>query len=95
MAEAWKEGYRKCSLATLRPRCRRPPLNDWPLALMHGPRKPRPASGTTAWEGGMEEPTIRTPDQRLRLFVSSTLAELAEERARHARHTPLRSPTSR
>jgi hypothetical protein len=25
---------------------------------------------------------IRTPDQRLRVFVSSTLAELAEERAR-------------
>jgi len=24
---------------------------------------------------------IRTPDQRLRVFVSSTLAELAEERA--------------
>jgi hypothetical protein len=29
----------------------------------------------------MEEPSIRTPDQRLRVFVSSTLAELAEERA--------------
>jgi hypothetical protein len=28
MAEAWKERYRKCSLATLRPRCRRPPSND-------------------------------------------------------------------
>jgi Domain of unknown function (DUF4062) len=28
----------------------------------------------------MEEPSIRTPDARLRLFVSSTLAELAEER---------------
>ncbi len=26
-------------------------------------------------------PVIRTPDQRLRVFVSSTLAELAEERA--------------
>ena len=25
----------------------------------------------------MEEPSIRTPDQRLRVFVSSTLAELA------------------
>jgi len=34
-----------------------------------------------AWEGGMEELSIRTPDQRLRVFVSSTLAELAEERA--------------
>ena len=28
----------------------------------------------------MQEPSIRTPDQRLRVFVSSTLAELAEER---------------
>ena len=28
----------------------------------------------------MEEPSIRTPDQRLRVFVSSTLAELADER---------------
>ena len=28
----------------------------------------------------MEELSIRTPDQRLRVFVSSTLAELAEER---------------
>src|ERR1041385_4850132 len=30
-------------------------------------------------------PTIRTPDQRLRVFVSSTLAEPAEERAPVAR----------
>jgi class 3 adenylate cyclase len=29
----------------------------------------------------MQEASIRTPDQRLRVFVSSTLAELAEERA--------------
>jgi len=29
----------------------------------------------------MGEATIRTPDQRLRVFVSSTLGELAEERA--------------
>ena len=28
-----------------------------------------------------QRPTIRTPDQRLRIFVSSTLAELADERA--------------
>src|SRR5688500_6605318 len=28
-----------------------------------------------------ERPAIRTPDQRLRVFVSSTLDELAEERA--------------
>jgi hypothetical protein len=27
------------------------------------------------------EPDIRTPDQRLRVFISSTLAELADERA--------------
>ncbi|MGY1616568.1 DUF4062 domain-containing protein [Geodermatophilus sp. SYSU D00691] len=32
-----------------------------------------------------EAPPIRTPDQRLRVFVSSTLAELAEERAAVAR----------
>jgi hypothetical protein len=31
------------------------------------------------------EVAIRTPDQRLRVFVSSTLAELAEERAAVAR----------
>jgi predicted ATPase len=30
---------------------------------------------------GEGEPVIRTPDQRLRVFVSSTLSELAEERA--------------
>src|SRR5215510_13306530 len=30
-------------------------------------------------------PAIRTPDQRLRVFVSSTLAELADERAAVAR----------
>src|SRR5688572_20246847 len=29
---------------------------------------------------GAREPVIRTPDQRLRVFVSSTLHELAEER---------------
>ncbi len=34
---------------------------------------------------GPTESTIRTPDQRLRVFVSSTLAELAEERAAVAR----------
>ena len=31
--------------------------------------------------GAEEEPLIRTPDQRLRVFVSSTLQELAAERA--------------
>src|SRR5262249_37942590 len=40
-------------------------------------------------------PVIRTPDQRLRVFVSSTLGELADERAaandaiRHLRLTPV------
>ena len=29
---------------------------------------------------GAPEPVIRTPDQRIRVFVSSTLRELAEER---------------
>ena len=28
----------------------------------------------------MEEPSIRTPDQRLRVVVGSTLGELADER---------------
>jgi hypothetical protein len=37
----------------------------------------------TADEEGRAE--IRTPDQRLRVFVSSTLAELADERAAVAR----------
>ena len=37
---------------------------------------------TTKQEGGA---TIRTPDQRLRVFVSSTLVELADERAAVAR----------
>src|SRR4051794_37338661 len=32
-------------------------------------------------EYDMAPPAIRTPDQRLRVFVSSTLEELAEERA--------------
>ncbi len=32
-----------------------------------------------------ESAVIRTPDQRLRVFVSSTLAELAEERGAVAR----------
>ena len=29
---------------------------------------------------GARRPVIRTPDQRVRVFVSSTLRELAEER---------------
>src|SRR5262249_32879206 len=43
------------------------------------------------WAGGsvdrglVSEVVIRTPDQRLRVFVSSTLAELAEERRAVAR----------
>jgi predicted ATPase len=34
-----------------------------------------------AWGDAAGEPVIRTPDQRLRVFISSTLAELAPERA--------------
>ena len=34
---------------------------------------------------GDQHPVIRTPDQRIRVFVSSTLRELADERARRAR----------
>jgi predicted ATPase len=37
----------------------------------------RGRSGNESWQG---EGLIRTPDQRLRVFVSSTLGELAEER---------------
>src|SRR3712207_4034726 len=36
-------------------------------------------------EDQSHSPPIRTPDQRLRVFVSSTLVELAEERAAVAR----------
>ncbi len=38
-------------------------------------------TGTVEQVTGTPEPIIRTPDQRLRVFVSSTLAELADERA--------------
>ncbi len=31
-------------------------------------------------QGSRDEPVIRTPDRRLRVFVSSTLGELADER---------------
>jgi Domain of unknown function (DUF4062) len=43
-----------------------------PLAADHCHREAREVSGTTT--------AIRTPDQRLRVFVSSTLGELAPER---------------
>jgi hypothetical protein len=36
--------------------------------------------GRSASEGSWDEAVIRTPDRRLRVFVSSTLGELAEER---------------
>ena len=39
-----------------------------------------PGQGRSVTEGAPGEPMIRTPDQRLRVFVSSTLGELAEER---------------
>jgi hypothetical protein len=35
---------------------------------------------TTGMHGPAREETIRTPDQRIRVFVSSTLGELADER---------------
>ncbi len=38
-------------------------------------------NGTVEKDTATPEPIIRTPDQRLRVFVSSTLSELAEERA--------------
>ena len=39
-----------------------------------------PAQERTVSEGPRDEVVIRTPDRRLRVFVSSTLGELAEER---------------
>ncbi|HVL61419.1 MAG TPA: DUF4062 domain-containing protein, partial [Microbacterium sp.] len=46
----------------------------------------RAADGGLVVNDPTEEPRIRTPDQRLRIFVSSTLLELRPERAaaRHA-----------
>jgi predicted ATPase len=40
-----------------------------------GPARPRPVS-----QGPLDTAAIQTPDRRLRVFVSSTLGELAEER---------------
>ena len=37
-------------------------------------------SGESAWDSMAEPDMIRTPDQRVRVFVSSTLTELAAER---------------
>src|SRR5215468_9411188 len=39
-----------------------------------------PDQGRSVNQGSRDEVVIRTPDQRLRVFVSSTLGELAEER---------------
>ena len=39
-----------------------------------------PGIGDSAVTGGGDAPRIRTPDQRLRVFVSSTLRELEPER---------------
>ena len=39
-----------------------------------------PAQGRPVNQAPRNEAVIRTPDQRLRVFVSSTLGELAEER---------------
>ena len=44
-----------------------------------------PDQGEAAGAGPPDEPVIRTPDRRLRVFVSSTLGELAEERGAVAR----------
>ncbi|HSR86495.1 MAG TPA: DUF4062 domain-containing protein [Streptosporangiaceae bacterium] len=41
--------------------------------------------GRSVGNGSQDEAVIRTPDQRLRVFVSSTLGELAEERRAAAR----------
>jgi hypothetical protein len=46
--------------------------------------EPRPHQGV-ARPGATDPAGIRTPDQRLRVFVSSTLGELADERAAVAR----------
>jgi len=43
------------------------------------------APNTLHYVGRVSQEVIRTPDQRLRVFVSSTLAELADERAAVAR----------
>ncbi len=43
--------------------------------------------------GGMDGDSIRTPDQRLRAFVSSTLGELAEEPPRYRWGTATSKPT--
>lgn len=40
----------------------------------------RPVQGDDVHMTGVEHPVIRTPDQRIRVFVSSTLRELAGER---------------
>src|SRR5690349_11529581 len=50
------------------------------------PRIPPGSLAETRWSShdvcmtGGRDPVIRTPDQRIRVFVSSTLQELAEER---------------
>ena len=45
----------------------------------------RPDPGRSVSRGPQDEAVIRTPDRRLRVFVSSTLGELAEERRAVAR----------
>ncbi|MGH3286236.1 MAG: DUF4062 domain-containing protein, partial [Streptosporangiaceae bacterium] len=48
----------------------------WLVADLRG----GPAEGGSVSQGPRDEPVIRTPDRRLRVFVSSTLGELADER---------------
>jgi predicted ATPase len=50
-----------------------------------GPDQGRAASADLPDEAVIRTPIIRTPDRRLRVFVSSTLGELAEERRAVAR----------
>ncbi|MGO9054651.1 MAG: DUF4062 domain-containing protein, partial [Streptosporangiaceae bacterium] len=48
----------------------------WLVADLRG----GPAQGRSVSQGPRDEPVIWTPDRRLRVFVSSTLGELADER---------------
>ena len=51
-----------------------------------------PDRGRAAAKGSQDEAVIRTPDRRLRVFVSSTLGELAEERLAVSRAIEVFSP---
>ena len=51
-------------------------LGGWLVADLPGGAR----EGLSVSEGSADGPVIRTPDRRLRVFVSSTLGELAAER---------------